>query len=136
MFKKSLILAAAISCFNIQASNDHFQQKIQEHEHRIDPAQKAIIDSCQKRLSALEEEEKSQYNHTNVCWTGAAIGIIFVTLGAFASEGKVIGSGAAFTIGSGGLGLVSMTNENEKARMRMEERERLYRQINSVQQNK
>lgn len=133
MFKKSLIIAITILCFNVQASNDQFQQKLQDSEYRLDPAQQAILDACQKRINALEEEEKSQYSHTNACWTGAAIGVVIFVLGALQGEGKAVGGGTALTIGAGGLGLVSMTNENEKARMRMEERDRLYKQMSSVQ---
>lgn len=133
MFKKNLILAAVISCFNIQTSNDQFQQKLQDFENRLDPAQQALLDACQKRINVLEEEEKSQHNHTNLCWAGAVVGILMIVLGNLQSEDKAVSGGITLAIGFSVLGRIFIRNEDSKAKMRIDEREILYRQMSSTQ---
>src|SRR5579872_4077431 len=77
MLKKSvsLIFAMTMLCSNFIVAHDHHHdhhdhhnQEFQKHKPNLDSANQEI----KKRLYAISEEEKEQYNHTNYGYWGAA----------------------------------------------------------------
>ena len=142
MYKKSLIFAIAVICSNMQASplggKEDIPYKFEEYKPSINPAHKVILQTCQKRLDVLEQEEKTQYDHTNRCWFGVAAGIAIIALACMnIDKSQSIGTaGFVIAAGAGGLGLTSLVNENSKARTRIIERNDLLNKINGLSQNK
>ena len=84
MYKKSLIIALAIICFNLHASNTSDAEKFQEFKYSTDQAKETINKCRTRKLHKKEEAEKTtQLSSTNNYLYGAAsvviiAGIIYV----------------------------------------------------------
>ncbi len=132
--KNIMFLTAIISC-NIS----HVLQAYEESSKQMPEAQQILVNACKKRLEDLEKEEKDQYSHTTYCWYGAVAGAALIVLGSVAKDdkdGSFLKAGFATLITSGGIGAVSIFNENYKADLRRQERASLHDQLNRLPRNK
>jgi hypothetical protein len=129
--KNVIFLAAAISC-----NMSSIMQAYEESLKQTPESQKVMINTCQNRLEALAEEEKYQYFHTNICWGGAAGGVLLILGGCLSQNkdqsSKATNGGIALLISSVLVGAGSVVNENYKAHYRRAERNSLLEQLSKV----
>lgn len=120
MYKK-LLLTMLICNLSMHASENFTEKRYNDAIHVKNDAVKHIDD----RLEAIAEEEKTQYDHTNHTYVGVATGIALIVFGIIGEDkyrNSLLGAGFTITLGSGGVGAVSIYNENQKAERRKQER--------------
>jgi hypothetical protein len=138
MHQKNLIIAIALICSTMHAHNisQSPKERFKQFDYSLDPAQQVILKTTEKRLAALEEEEKSQYSHSQTCFALAVISGIVGVLGITAKSSEFTWGGglgaAGFTIG----GSICKSNENTKAKTRQEERARIIASLNTLRKEK
>jgi hypothetical protein len=122
MFKQSLIIAIAVTCFNIHASAyDPHQQKFQEFSNSISPSKIAHDEYLTKKHCEKTEDAAVKYPHTEKCFYAAAVGVVLIAgsywLPTQQTRDALNKTGWTILLGFGGIGTVSVVNENFHAMM-------------------
>jgi hypothetical protein len=118
--------------FGRQVDGNERHHKYHGKEHHKHLNNETARRDDELRLAQLAEEESNAYSHTNLAWSGVAIGTIIAVLGVHSGDIRLIAGGAVLAGASGTAGLSARAGENHRARERREEREaiknRLYSQ--------
>jgi hypothetical protein len=125
--KLSLTLCMTIICYSTSTlTNSSYANSSHEnpsHAKQTYTQNQYQNDEISLRLAAIDREEENQYFKTNCCWIATGLsGLLTVFTIIAKGDANIAFGGGAGALIFGGLGLVSMTSEADKANKRKIER--------------